>query len=103
MRAVILKGKYKGFICEVSQWCNNWITLDPRDSKRLSEQQQIDIMRKPFSPTSLAFTYAGIQEIKNNPCGIMFKLFEICMTKKHFIGKSGAIYNWTFKKRKQII
>lgn len=102
MRAVITRGKYKGFVCEVSQWCNDWFTLDPRDNPELSEEAKMEIMRKPFSPSSLAFTYAGLQEIrshKNN--GMLFAWFEPTMTKVINTGDStGTAYMWSFKKRK---
>lgn len=102
MRAVITRGKYKGYVCEVSQWCNDWFTLDPRDNKKLSDEQRMDIMRKPFSLSSLAFTYADIREIKehkNN--GMLFAWFQVTMLLgRGFVSDKGAMYGWTFKRRK---
>lgn len=103
MRAVITKGKYKGLVCEVSQWCNDWFTLDPRDNPEISGLNKIAIMHKPFSPSSLGFTYQGIQEIqehKNN--GMLFAWYTIDVMKKPWSGKTGVQYSWTFKKRKRV-
>jgi hypothetical protein len=91
MKVIIRRGKYKGQEHEVSQWCNDWFTLD---------SNRVEIATKPFSPSSLAFQFSGIQEIrehKNN--GMLFSWYEPTM----IIGlyaKDGGIYSWSFKKRK---
>lgn len=79
MRALILKGRGMGREVEVSQWCNDWFTLEG--------------YVQPFSPTSLAFTPLGMKEIKehkNN--GMLFVEFEWVLIK----GKD--IYCLTFKR-----
>lgn len=102
MKVVITRGKYKGYVCEVSQWCNDWFTLDPRDNKKLLEKQQMDIMRKPFSPSSLAFTYADIREImahKNN--GMLLAWYQVTMLlRQSYVANNGTSYGWTFRRRK---
>lgn len=73
MNAYITKGKFAGKICEVSQWCNNWFTLNSENP---------EIACKPFSPSSLAFTPTDIEKIirhKNN--GTLFMEYEIKETK----------------------
>lgn len=92
MKALILRGKHKGRLEEVSQWCNDWFTLNS-DNR--------DICVQPFLPSSLAFTITGLFEIqdhKNN--GMLFAWFEpMTMAKPH--GVEGAEnYRWTFKRRK---
>ncbi len=96
MKALILKGKYTGKEVEVSQWCNDWFTLDPEKNEDLTENQKLEIMRKPFSPSSLAFTYHDFLTIRqhtNN--GMLFVWFE----QKECFGVFGS-YEMTFKKRK---
>lgn len=89
MRALILKGKYKNTICEVSQWCNDWFMLN---------SETVDIARKPFSPSSLGFTVEDYQEIKkhkNN--GTLFSEFE-AITKTY--KEMPMPFMITFKRRK---
>lgn len=96
MKALILRGKYKGTVCEVSQWCNDWFTLDPRNNRELKGFQRIEIMRKPFSPAALAFTWEDFNTIKTHKDnGILFGIFE----ERKYDGKFGA-YEVGFKKRK---
>lgn len=82
MKAIITKGKQKGKIVEVYQWCNDWFSIENG---------------KIVSPSMLAFTTRDINEIEghdNN--GIMFSLYEIVRTKQNF-----GEYLYTFKKKKQ--
>lgn len=80
MKAIILKGKNKGKIVTISQWCNDWFSI--RENNTV------------YSPTMLGFThddFLTIIEHKNN--GIMFRIYE---PKSISVGK----YEFTFKKRK---
>ncbi len=66
MRAMILRGKKRGQTVEISQWCNDWFSVD--------DDVQI------YSPGALAFTAEGMDEIrkhKNN--GTLFGEFEVCV------------------------
>lgn len=96
MKALILKGKYAGKEVEVSQWCNDWFTLDPRKNEDLTDDQQLEILRKPFSPSSLAFSISDfftIKKHKNN--GTLFGEFVV----REFGGRFGT-YEIGFKRRK---
>jgi len=64
--ATLLRGKNKGKEVEISQWCNDWVTI-------------MDDMRgcKVVSPSALQYTLNEFKEImshKNN--GILLGLFE---------------------------
>lgn len=86
MKALILRGKYNGRVAEVSQWCNDWFTLDSEDD---------DITRKVWSPTSLAFTKEDFYQIvnhKNN--GMLFSWFEPKLIMR------ATDYTYGFQKRK---
>ena len=102
MKAIIKKGKYKGEIVKINQWCNDWFTVDPRDNTNLSEKQQIDIIRKPLSPSSLFFTAEGMKEIlehKNN--GMLLNWFEPTLNNGRFIFVNGlGLFSHSFKKRR---
>lgn len=90
MKAIITRGKHKGEAYEVSQWCNDWFTLD-------SGNWEID--RQPFNPSSLQFNYVGAKSIsdhKNN--GILFALYEL-VPKKALFDSMGLAYVWGFKRR----
>jgi len=94
MKALVIRGKYAGREIEVSQWCNDWFTLDPRNDETLTDAQHREIMVKPFSPTQLAFTHTDFLEIerhKNN--GVLFDEFE-----KKRVENLGN-YEWTFKRK----
>ena len=98
MKALILRGKYTGKEIEISQWCNNWFTLDPQKNEDLTEAQKRDIIRSPFNPTSLAFkhdTFQVIREHKNN--GKLFVDFE----PREMKGVFGE-YEWSFNKKKLV-
>jgi len=63
MRALVLRGKRKGKVVEISQWCNDWFTV----------MDSADI----YSPTSLAFSKEDmktIKEHKNN--GMLFRWYH---------------------------
>ncbi|HEB13550.1 MAG TPA: hypothetical protein ENI13_01065 [candidate division CPR3 bacterium] len=86
MKAIIRRGKHKGREVEISQWCNDWFTVNTGDPM---------IDRKPFSPTSLAFNVQGLDKIrehKNN--GMLFNWFEIVDI------RGFGEYFFSFKKRK---
>jgi len=89
MEAVIRRGKYKGRQVKISQWCNDWFTIDARECEGLTDEEKIRLTIKPFSPSSLAFTTLGMGEIikhKNN--GMLFYQFEFTNIKgfgKYFI------------------
>lgn len=86
MKAKILKGKYKSKICEVSQWCNDWFTLDS-DIK--------EITTKAFSPSSLAFDVNGMFEIKHHKNnGMLWVLFKMV-----YLKKVNSRYCFSFKRR----
>lgn len=98
MKALILRGKYTGKEVEISQWCNDWFTLDPEKNKDLTEAQKRDIIRSPFNPTSLAFdhaTFQVIREHKNN--GQLFVEFE----PREMKGVFGS-YEWSFQRKKAV-
>lgn len=93
MKAVISKGKSKGRLVEISQWCNDWFTVSTGI---------IEIDRKPFAPSSLVFTLEGINEIrahKNN--GMLFSWYKVGLASQLFTSKKGAKYQWTFRKIKR--
>lgn len=99
MKALILRGKFKGKTAEVSQWCNDWFMLDPRGS-HFSEAQEIEVATKPFSPSSLAFTYTDYREIythKNN--GMLFSWFVGAEAPEWAMDQN---FLMTFKKRKHV-
>ena len=86
MKAIILKGKNKGKVVKISQWCNDWFTVDTGT--------MMDV--KPFSPASLAFTVDGMSEIlSHGNNGMMLTWFETTPSPA-WTGK----YIFTFKKRK---
>lgn len=83
MKALILKGQFAGKEAEISQWCNDWFTLQ-------------EYTHQPLSPSSLAFTSRGmkiIREHKNN--GVLFEEFEVVGAPKP-IHKQ---YRYTFRKK----
>ena len=93
MKALIIRGKYKGIIAEVGQYCNDWFTLDTGT----------EIDTKPFSPSSLAFNYKDLTTIlEDKSTGIMRGLFKPDMYRgevdRH--EKNGPNFNWTFKRIK---
>ncbi len=66
MKAIVLRGKNKGKVVEISQWCNDWFSVE----------DDVSI----YSPGELAFTEQGMDEIlkhKNN--GTLFAEFEVCI------------------------
>ena len=68
IKAIIRKGKFKGKEVEISQWCNDWFMV---------RTGNIEIDRKPFSPSALAFEPQGMEKIlkhKNN--GMFLAWFE---------------------------
>lgn len=70
MKALVIRGRLKGKEVKISQWCNDWFTLD-------TGEWQID--RIPMSPSSLAFTVGDsltLQKSKKQS-GILFQLFSI--------------------------
>lgn len=84
MKAVVKRGKDKGSVVTISQWCNDWFTI--QESPRI------------FSPAGLCFNLRGIKEIlayKNN--GILFDLFKVVPCNCCPIIED---YFFTFKKRK---
>lgn len=88
MKAIIRKGKHKGLEVEISQWCNDWFTIEHPD---------IEPKYSVKSPDALLFTPAGWEQIKthkNN--GILFNLYEPCTRTKDAIG----VYFISFRKRK---
>jgi hypothetical protein len=90
MKSLITKGKYKGIVAEIGQYCNDWFTLDTGT----------EIDRKIFSPSSLAFNLSDITEISSDKgAGIMMGIFEI-VTYHDDRNIDGPVFNWTFKKRK---
>jgi len=98
MKALILKGKYTGKEIEISQWCNDWFTLDPEKNEDLTDAQKRDIIRSPFSPVSLAFdhgTFEVIRKHKNN--GQLFVEFEPREMKGVF-----GTYEWSFQRKKPV-
>lgn len=60
--ATVLRGKLKGSVIKIHQFCNNWI---------MSEQSKI------FSPTSLEFSDEEIEQLKSGKSGVLFDLFEL--------------------------
>ncbi len=68
MKAVITRGKNKGLEVKISQWCNDWFTVNTGTI--------LDC--RPLSPSSLAFTEEGAEEISNNDNnGTLFEEFKI--------------------------
>lgn len=67
LQAIILRGKHKGEVFEVSQWCNDWFML---------ESDIPEVARKVFSPTVLGFNEETFQYIKNHENnGMLFEWF----------------------------
>lgn len=92
MKAIIKRGKYKGKVVDISQWCNDWFTIDT---------DIIELAVKPFSPTSLLFTHEGFNQIrdhKNN--GFLFSWYEPYPDHRNMKVVDGQIYALSFKKRK---
>lgn len=102
MKALILKGKHKGKIVEVSQWCNDWFTLSPTVYDGCTVQEANDICRKPMSPSSIALTFKGIAEvIEHDNNGFLFKLFKPSLLNGEWVRQGEDFYKWTFKKIKR--
>lgn len=71
MKALLIKGKFKGQQVEVSQWCNDWFSVD-------IDIGNLVIRRKIVSPTSLAFSYYDIEKIRNHDNnGMLFEMFYV--------------------------
>ncbi len=83
MKALILRGKHKGEEVKISQWCNDWFTIDTGTMMDL----------KPFSPASLAFKMDDLEVIQKHNPGMMFAWYRIII--KDF----GKGYMFTFKKK----
>lgn len=84
MKAVIRRGKQKGQVVTVSQWCNDWFSIEES--------------AKIFSPTALAFDIIGMGQIyvhKNN--GVLLQRYEMI-----FCQPILEIYHYSFKRRKFI-
>ena len=83
MKALILRGKRRGDIVEVSQFCNDWFALEDDN--------------KPYLPTSLAFRHVDMQKImtSENP-GMLFEWFVV----RHCINTIHPEYDYTFKRKK---
>ena len=100
---MIKRGKYEGLVLEVSQWCNDWFMLDPREDTNLKDKDILSIMVKPFSPSSLLFTEEGMQEIlrhKNN--GMLLNLFKPNFNKGKFVFVQGiGLFGRSFEKIKR--
>ena len=89
MKVIILRGKRKGEIAEVSQWCNDWFTLEDES--------------KVYSPSALLFDAEGMKEIKShNNNGILFGLYEIYMNERHGRLIDRKLYILSFRKRKHL-
>jgi len=76
--AIILRGKEKGKHVKVSQWCNDWVTVNGA-SKRV------------FSITALEFTDKEMFDILAGDNGIMEKEFEKVSHKNIFRRKKIAV------------
>lgn len=73
--------------------------LDGRENGNLKGFQRMEILRKPFSPTSLLFTREGYNEIrrhKNN--GSLFDWFHAQEDAKHSCLIKGELFAVGFKK-----
>jgi hypothetical protein len=91
MKALILRGKHKGEEVEIGQWANDWFTLSTGN---------VEIDRKPMSPTSLAFTYESIRKIrKAKGIGMFNALYVAGMVGRPTSSPSGNLYIWTFRRR----
>ena len=93
IKALIIKGKGSGKIVEISQWCNDWFTVNHEDP---------NIMRQIYSPSSLVFTVAGIdtiiQSAKKKQAGTLFWEYQTCLYKKPRFVQGEGTYIYTFKK-----
>lgn len=81
MKAILLKGKKRGKVVRVMQWCNDWFHVE--DIKGI------------YSPNSLGFSASDkdlITSHKNN--GMLFALYEWTITKP-----LNPEFPYTFKKR----
>lgn len=90
LNALILRGKHKGRVVPISQWCNDWFTLD---------SQEVDIARKAWSPASLSFSYETmnvIKDHKNN--GMLLGWYKIVEAKK-WTTIGGELFCLTFMRR----
>lgn len=93
MKALILRGKHAGKVVSISQWCNDWFSIDSND---------VELATKPFSPASLAFRKQDMELIKahkNN--GTLFEEFEVVPLKKPYAAPL-AKYALTFRKPKPV-
>lgn len=85
MKTLIIKGKHAGETAEVSQWCNDWFTLD-------SQKYGGEV----FSPTQLAFTKRGMDIITNhNNNGTLFMEYDAVRNRD-----LNRAYQYTFEKKK---
>lgn len=92
MKALILRGKHKGKVVKISQYCNNWFSIDSDD---------VALATKPMSPLSLLFTFEGQREIRRHPnTGVMFQLFEIFLDIGHCQSIGDDVFTYGFKRRK---
>jgi hypothetical protein len=92
MKALIRNGKHKNEVVEISQWCNDWFSINTGTKRDC----------RPLSPTMLAFTFKDLKEIlthKNN--GTLLLEFKAEM-KAGVTDKDGNYYNWIFKKKKKV-
>ncbi len=90
MKALILRGKNRGDICEVHQFCNDWFML---------EHANPEVANKPFWPSSLAFTVEGMDELKTRTdTGMLFHWFEPKTTKRDY-----GRFIYTFKRRNYVM
>ncbi len=80
MKALVLRGKRKGKIVEINQFCNDWFS---------------DVGGNIYSPLSLAFTPEDMDIIIKSNCGMMLAWFQITEA-----STMGNRYIFTFKRKK---
>jgi len=91
MNVLVLRGRNKGKVFSVSQWCNDWFTLDSGDW---------EVDRKPMSPTSLAFTRDGMDEVCSHKNNGMMGAWYLVVEYPKWTKVGGELFTHTFRKRK---
>lgn len=83
MKAVIRRGKQKGQVVTVSQWCNDWFSIEES--------------AKIFSPNGLAFDLGGIGQIKDHKNnGVLFERYDMTILGDPILEP----YHYSFKRKK---
>ena len=87
MKAYVKKGKLKGKLVTIHQYCNDWFMVEEQHN--------------PMTPTQLMFTQNDMLEMaKNNEsAGQMFFWYEPFFDMKNTILVEENVYAYSFRKR----